>query len=65
VSSNTVWGDPKDPAGALRVLRRAVELGVDFIDTADSCGPFVAEQSACSSSTASTRRCRSPTRPAS
>ncbi|HEY1538874.1 MAG TPA: aldo/keto reductase [Solirubrobacteraceae bacterium] len=38
-----VWGDPKDPAEAVRVLRRAVELGVTFIDTADSYGPFVAE----------------------
>ena len=39
-----VWGDPKDPAEAVRVLRRAVELGVTFIDTADSYGPFVAEE---------------------
>lgn len=39
-----VWGDPKDPAEAVRVLQRAVELGVDFIDTADSYGPVVAEQ---------------------
>ncbi|KXK59785.1 oxidoreductase [Micromonospora rosaria] len=38
-----VWGDPKDPAEALRVLRRAYELGVTFIDTADSYGPFVSE----------------------
>lgn len=38
-----VWGDPADPDEAVRVLRRAVELGVDFIDTADSYGPFVAE----------------------
>ncbi len=38
-----VWGDPADPDGAVRVLRRAVELGIDFIDTADSYGPFVAE----------------------
>ncbi|MEW1586100.1 aldo/keto reductase [Micromonospora vinacea] len=38
-----VWGDPKDPAEAVRVLRRAVELGVTFIDTADSYGPFVSE----------------------
>ena len=30
-----IWGEPKDPAEARRVLRRAVELGVDFIDTAD------------------------------
>ena len=39
-----VWGDPKDPEEAVRVLRRAVELGVNFIDTADSYGPFVSEQ---------------------
>jgi aryl-alcohol dehydrogenase-like predicted oxidoreductase len=39
-----VWGAPKDPDEAVRVLRRAVELGVNFIDTADSYGPFVSEQ---------------------
>ncbi|MCX4098670.1 aldo/keto reductase [Nocardia sp. alder85J] len=39
-----VWGDPKDPDEAVRVLRRAVELGVTLIDTADSYGPFVSEQ---------------------
>ena len=39
-----VWGDPADPDEAVRVLRRAVELGVNLIDTADSYGPFVAEQ---------------------
>lgn len=39
-----VWGDPADPDEAVRVLRRAVELGVDFIDTADSYGPFVSEK---------------------
>ncbi|MGC0366487.1 pyridoxine 4-dehydrogenase [Rhodococcus sp. 27YEA15] len=39
-----VWGDPKDPDEAVRVLQRAVELGVNFIDTADSYGPVVAEQ---------------------
>ncbi|MFF0720839.1 aldo/keto reductase [Micromonospora sp. NPDC003816] len=38
-----VWGDPKDPAEAVRVLRRAYDLGVTFIDTADSYGPFVSE----------------------
>ena len=38
-----VWGEPRDPDGALRVLRRAVELGVTFFDTADSYGPYVAE----------------------
>ncbi|MDT0468522.1 aldo/keto reductase [Streptomyces gibsoniae] len=39
-----VWGPPKDPEEAVRVLRRAVELGVNFIDTADSYGPFVSEK---------------------
>ena len=39
-----VWGDPEDPDEAVRVLRRAVELGVSFLDTADSYGPVVAEQ---------------------
>jgi pyridoxine 4-dehydrogenase len=39
-----VWGPPRDHGEALRVLRRAVELGVDFIDTADSYGPYVSEE---------------------
>ena len=38
-----VWGEPADRDHAIAVLRRAVELGVDLIDTADSYGPFVAE----------------------
>jgi aryl-alcohol dehydrogenase-like predicted oxidoreductase len=38
-----VWGDPKNPGEAVRVLRRAVDLGVNFIDTADAYGPVVAE----------------------
>jgi pyridoxine 4-dehydrogenase len=38
-----VWGDPKDPDEAVRVLRRAVELDVTLIDTADAYGPFVAD----------------------
>jgi aryl-alcohol dehydrogenase-like predicted oxidoreductase len=38
-----IWGPPPDPEVAKQVLRRAVELGVDFIDTADSYGPFVSE----------------------
>jgi pyridoxine 4-dehydrogenase len=37
------WGEPDDHDGAIAVLRRAVDLGVDFIDTADSYGPFVSE----------------------
>ena len=39
-----IWGPPKDRAGAIAVLRRAVELGVNFIDTADSYGPNVSEE---------------------
>jgi pyridoxine 4-dehydrogenase len=39
-----IWGEPRDPAEARRVLRRAVELGVNFIDTADSYGPQVSER---------------------
>jgi pyridoxine 4-dehydrogenase len=39
-----IWGDPPDRAEAKRVLRRAAELGVDFFDTADSYGPYVAEE---------------------
>ena len=38
------WGEPADPAEARRVLRRAVELGVTLIDTADAYGPEIAEQ---------------------
>ncbi|GLJ80342.1 aldo/keto reductase [Microbacterium imperiale] len=39
-----VWGPPKDHDEAIRVLKRAVELGVNFFDTADSYGPYVAEE---------------------
>ena len=39
-----IWGEPWDRSEAIRVLRRAVELGVDFIDTADSYGPEVSER---------------------
>jgi pyridoxine 4-dehydrogenase len=39
-----IWGEPKDPAEARRVLQRAVELGVNFIDTADAYGPEVNER---------------------
>src|SRR3954465_15603384 len=38
-----IWGEPRDREEAIRVLRRAVELGVSLIDTADSYGPYVAE----------------------
>jgi aryl-alcohol dehydrogenase-like predicted oxidoreductase len=39
-----IWGEPPDHDEAIRVLRRAVELGVSLIDTADSYGPYVAEE---------------------
>jgi pyridoxine 4-dehydrogenase len=39
-----VWGEPRDRDEAIRVLRRAVELGVNLIDTADSYGPYVSEE---------------------
>ncbi len=39
-----VWGEPEDPRNAERVLRRAVELGVDFVDTANAYGPEVVER---------------------
>ena len=43
VTGEGIWGPPDDHDAALAVLRRAVELGIDFIDTADSYGPFVSE----------------------
>jgi pyridoxine 4-dehydrogenase len=44
ITGDGVWGPPRDRARALAVLRRAVELGVNFIDTADSYGPNVSEE---------------------
>jgi pyridoxine 4-dehydrogenase len=44
ITGKGVWGEPADRAEAVRVLRRAVELGVNFIDTADSYGPNVSEE---------------------
>ncbi len=44
ITGDGVWGPPADHDGALAVLRRAVELGIDFIDTADSYGPYVSEE---------------------
>ena len=43
ITGKGIWGDPKDPAESKRVLKRALELGVNFIDTADSYGPYVSE----------------------
>jgi len=44
LTGDGVWGPPADQDECLRVLRRAVELGVDFIDTANSYGPYVSEE---------------------
>jgi pyridoxine 4-dehydrogenase len=44
LTGNGIWGEPDDPEEARRVLRRAVELGVNLIDTADSYGPEVSER---------------------
>ena len=43
VTGAGIWGPPADHQAAVAVIRRAVELGVDFVDTADSYGPFVSE----------------------
>ena len=43
ITGKGIWGPPEDPEGALRLLRRVVELGVNLIDTADSYGPEVSE----------------------
>lgn len=44
ITGNGIWGPPADVPGALATMRRAVELGVNFIDTADSYGPDVSEE---------------------
>ena len=44
ITGEGVWGEPKDSETARKVLRRAVELGVNFIDTADAYGPDVSER---------------------
>src|SRR5215469_11329168 len=43
ITGRGIWGDPPDLATAVRVLQRAVRLGVNFVDTADSYGPEVSE----------------------
>src|SRR5580658_10760143 len=43
ITGEGIWGEPKDKPGALATLRRAVELNVNLIDTADSYGPYVSE----------------------
>jgi len=44
ITGKGIWGEPADRGAAIATLRRAVELGVNFIDTADSYGPFVSEE---------------------
>jgi pyridoxine 4-dehydrogenase len=44
ITGSGIWGEPEDRDEAIRVLKRAVELGVNFIDTADSYGPNVSEE---------------------
>ena len=44
ITGKGIWGPPEDRNGALATLRRAIELGVNLIDTADSYGPFVSEE---------------------
>ena len=44
ITGEGIWGEPRDPERAKQVLRRALELGVNFIDTADSYGPEVSER---------------------
>ena len=44
ITGDGIWGPPRDHDGAIAVLRRAVELGVNLIDTADSYGPNVSEE---------------------
>lgn len=44
ITGKGIWGPPRDHDEAIAVLRRAVELGVDFIDTADSYGPTISEE---------------------
>jgi pyridoxine 4-dehydrogenase len=44
ITGDGIWGYPEDREQCVAVLRRAVELGVDFIDTADSYGPYVSEE---------------------
>jgi aryl-alcohol dehydrogenase-like predicted oxidoreductase len=44
ITGNGIWGEPRDHGEVIRVLRRALELGINFIDTADSYGPEVSER---------------------
>src|SRR5271163_1523969 len=44
ITGDGVWGPPTDHAGAVTLMKRVVESGVNFIDTADSYGPYVSEE---------------------
>jgi aryl-alcohol dehydrogenase-like predicted oxidoreductase len=44
ITGDGIWGQPTDPKEAFAVLRRALELGTNFIDTADAYGPYISEQ---------------------
>src|SRR3954471_23807535 len=44
ITGRGIWGEPADHDEAIATLRRAVELGINFVDTADSYGPFVSER---------------------
>jgi pyridoxine 4-dehydrogenase len=44
ITGDGIWGPPQDREESLRVLKRAVELGINFIDTADSYGPYISEE---------------------
>lgn len=44
ITGKGIWGPPKDHGECIRVLRRTIELGIDFIDTADSYGPYISEE---------------------
>lgn len=44
ITGDGIWGPPKDHDEAIRVLKRCLDLGINFIDTADSYGPYVSEE---------------------
>ncbi|UFH54094.1 aldo/keto reductase [Spirosoma sp. KNUC1025] len=44
ITGDGIWGPPKDHDEAIRVLKRTLDLGINFIDTADSYGPYVSEE---------------------
>jgi aryl-alcohol dehydrogenase-like predicted oxidoreductase len=44
ITGDGIWGQPANRPEAIRVLKRAIELGINFIDTADSYGPYVSEE---------------------